>query len=276
MVDRRLRVLLVDDDEDEFILTGDLLAGAEDTNFELEWAENFEAGLEALARGRHDVYLVDHYLGARDGLEFLAEASKLGYRVPVIVLTGQSNQRLDLAAIHAGAADYLVKGQIDARLLERSIRHALERSRALEALRTSEERYRAVLEALDEGVVMQNQDGQILACNPAAERILGLSADQMMGRSSLDRRWRATREDGTDFPGEEHPAMQTLRHGLPQTGVVMGVHKPDGGLTWVSINTRPLFHPGMTLPHAVVVSFSDITERRRAEDRFRHTSSTIP
>lgn len=130
-------------------------------------------------------------------------------------------------------------------------------------LTESEERYRSVVAALSEGVVLQGQDGAILACNAAAERILGLSAEQMAGRCSVDPRWQAIHEDGSPFPGESHPAMVTLRTGEPQYGVIMGVHHPTDDLRWISINSQPLTRPNESQPYAVVTSFTDITARRR-------------
>ncbi len=84
---------------------------------------------------------------------------------------------------------------------------------AEEALRKSEEKYRTLFETMAQGVVYQAADGRIISANPAAERILGLSLKQMQGRSSMDPRWRAMREDGSDFPGDRHPAMEALRTG---------------------------------------------------------------
>jgi signal transduction histidine kinase len=89
----------------------------------------YEAGLETIRRASHDVYLLDYRLGARDGLELLRDAIACGCRAPVILLTGQGDEEVDREAMRAGAADYLVKGQVDARLLERSIRYALARSK---------------------------------------------------------------------------------------------------------------------------------------------------
>jgi PAS domain S-box-containing protein len=134
-------------------------------------------------------------------------------------------------------------------------------------LMESEDRYRSVVSALSAGVVMQTRDGAIRAANESAARILGLTVEQMMGRESVDPRWRAVHEDGTPFPGESHPAMVTLRTGEPQSNVIMGVHRPDGELVWISINSHPLTRPGEALPYAVVTSFTDITEVRRAQQQ---------
>ncbi|QFS43525.1 PAS domain S-box protein [Nostoc sphaeroides CCNUC1] len=140
-----------------------------------------------------------------------------------------------------------------------------ERKRIEEALRESEQRYRSVITVMAEGIVLQESDGRITACNESAARILGLTADQMMGRTCIDPRWQAIHEDGTSFPGETHPAIVTLRTGQPQFNVIMGVHKPDGSLTWVSINSQPLFESDESKPYGVVVSFTDITIRKLAQ-----------
>ena len=131
------------------------------------------------------------------------------------------------------------------------------------------ELYRSLIMAMAEGVVLQDATGQLYACNPSAERILGLTHEQLMGRTSLDPRWRAIHEDGSPFPGETHPSMVTLRTGRPCSNLVMGIHKPDGALTWISVNTQPLFRPGETNPYAVLSSFADITERKKAEIALR-------
>lgn len=135
------------------------------------------------------------------------------------------------------------------------------------ALRDSEARYRSVVNAMSEGIVLQAQDGTIQACNEAAERILGLTADQMMGRGSIDPRWRSIHEDGSPYPGDTHPAMVTLTTGEPVSNAIMGVHKPSGDLTWILINSRPIMHSDETQPSAVVASFSDITELKKAEEQ---------
>jgi PAS domain S-box-containing protein len=138
-----------------------------------------------------------------------------------------------------------------------------ERKKAEIALRESEERYRSVIAAMQDGITLLNADGTIYACNSAAERILGLSADQIMGRTPYDPRWRAIHEDGSPFPGDTHPPIVTLRTGKPCFDVVMGIHKPDGPLSWISINSQPLKRANEIAPYAVVASFEDITERKR-------------
>lgn len=149
------------------------------------------------------------------------------------------------------------------------IENITQRKLAEDALLASEERYRSLVTALTEGIVLHDSSGAILTCNTSAERILGLTIDQMTGRTSLDPRWRAVHEDGSPFPGETHPAMVTLQTGEPCNNIIMGVYKPDDTLTWISINSQPIKKPGEIKPYAIVASFADITERRQAEEKQR-------
>jgi PAS domain S-box-containing protein len=139
------------------------------------------------------------------------------------------------------------------------------RQRAIEQAEASEQRYRQLFESMAEGVVYQDAHGAVLSVNPAAERILGLTLDQLAGRNSTDSRWQAIHEDGTDFPGDQHPAIVALRTGQPVTGVVMGVFNPQRGQhRWLRVSAIPLFHPGETRPFQVFSTFNDFTERFEA------------
>lgn len=146
-----------------------------------------------------------------------------------------------------------------------------DRVHARNKLIASEERSRSLIAALSEGIVFQGANGEILACNASAQRILGLSEDELCGRSSLDPRWRAIHEDGTPFPGEEHPSMITLRTGEPLSRVIMGVHKVDGEITWIEINSEPIWREDSSTPYGVVCSFVDVTASKIAQDQLRES-----
>ncbi len=124
--------------------------------------------------------------------------------------------------------------------------------------------YRTALTALPEGVIYQDPQGRIVASNPAAQRILGLTPDQLLDRTALDPPWQAVREDGSPFPAAAHPAMVALRTGQPQRDVIVGILKPDGMTIWILMQAEPVFRPGESAPHAVVCSFADITHARHA------------
>ena len=134
------------------------------------------------------------------------------------------------------------------------------------------ERERVLFEAAPHGIVFQDAQARILSANPAAERILGLSLAQMQGRTSLDPGWRAIHEDGKPFPGETHPALETLRTGHAIENTIMGILSQDqAAATWISIDTTPLFLPGQESPFQVCATFVDITRRKQAEGRLKRT-----
>ena len=140
----------------------------------------------------------------------------------------------------------------------------------------SEERYRRLFETMAEGVVYQNAEGEIISANPAAERILGLSVDQMGGRTSADPCWKAMNEDGTNLPGDQHPSMIALRTGQPVTGMVLGIFNPQRGqIRWLRVNAMPLFDPGANTPSQVYATFNDISEIINAERELTHTQHEL-
>jgi signal transduction histidine kinase/HPt (histidine-containing phosphotransfer) domain-containing protein len=131
-----IKVLLIEDDEDDYIITRKLLSRVEGTKYLIDWVTNYDAGMEAIRKRGHDICLLDYRLGERNGIEFIRESFAEGCRTPVILLTGQSDRAVDLEAARAGASDYMVKGQITAPLLERSVRYSIER-RKIEQSRDS-------------------------------------------------------------------------------------------------------------------------------------------
>ncbi len=128
---------------------------------------------------------------------------------------------------------------------------------------------RATLLALSQGVVIHGPDGRILLVNPAAERILGLTAAQMSGLTPTDAALRIIHEDGSPFPGETHPASVALATGHEVRDVVMGVHKPDGSFSWIWVNAVPVEGDPAEDEPAVVVTFADITDQVRLLDQLR-------
>ncbi len=129
-----IRALLVDDDEDDFVMFRDHLAQVEGQKYEVTWASSFEAGREAIAKGEHDVGFLDYRLGIKTGIDLLREAKERKWAMPLILLTGYGEQEVDMEAMSLGAADYLVKDQVSPLLLERSIRYSMHRARSLKAL----------------------------------------------------------------------------------------------------------------------------------------------
>ncbi len=132
----KIRILLIEDDEDDYVILREKLIELHgQPGYILDWAQTYQAGLKQIQLVKHDVYLIDYYLGASYGLDLLKEAIHAGCQAPIIMVTGQSNREIDLLALQAGATDYLEKSQLDGQLLERSIRYALERNRLLVKIR---------------------------------------------------------------------------------------------------------------------------------------------
>ncbi|AUX41619.1 two-component hybrid sensor and regulator [Sorangium cellulosum] len=147
-------------------------------------------------------------------------------------------------------------------LITRDQTDAIEAERAL---RESEERYRVIISALEEGITLQDAAGVIRTANASAERILGMSLDELVGSTTYGPFLRMLREDGSPFPHEMLPANLALRTGEPQSGVTLGVERRDGTIFWLSVNARPL-HTADGAIAGVVTSFFDVTARRRAEE----------
>ena len=136
-----------------------------------------------------------------------------------------------------------------------------------ESLAESEERHRNLFECMVQGVVYQDEDGHIIMANAAAERILGLTVDQMKGRQSIDPRWKAIHVDGSDFPGDTHPAMVALKTGEKQMNVTMGVYHPgEDRHHWIKVDAIPRFHKNCTTPFQVYTTFTDITDEKKASE----------
>lgn len=146
----------------------------------------------------------------------------------------------------------------------------------LKKLVVNEEKYRVLFETKAEGVVYQNVRGEIISANPAAERILGLSLDQLKGRTSIDPRWKAVDKNKNDLPGESHPAMIALRTGKEVQNFIQGIYSPiTDTYVWILVNSVPQFNNSDEKPFQVFSTFTDITERIYAEDELRKLKNEL-
>ena len=145
------------------------------------------------------------------------------------------------------------------------LRGRLERQQAETALREREEKYRTLIQKLQAAVVVHGPDTGIVTCNPMAQSLLGLTEDQLLGKTSVDPEWKFIHKDGTAMPVEEYPANQVAATRLPLRNLVVGVHRPNKPQdVWVMANADPVFdHQGKIVE--TIVTFIDITERMHAE-----------
>ena len=174
-----IRVLLVEDDEDDYMLTKALVSARENANIRLDWIDNYGQALTAIADRRHDVYLVDYRLGHFTGIDLIQESFRLGCRAPMILLTGQDDLAVDQSALEKGAADYLVKGRIDAQLLGRSIRYALRQASVLAEVAQKENKYRSLFERSIDAIFVASDDLHFQDANPSVERLLGYTRSEL-------------------------------------------------------------------------------------------------
>ena len=186
MSENPTRVLLVDDDEDDYVMTRELLSEAATGVFQLDWASDYDEAVAMIERREHDVYLLDYRLGERSGLEILRAAGNKSPQSPMILLTGQGDHFIDIEAMREGAADYLVKGQLTPDMLARSIRYSMERAKASQSLRESEERYQRLVEHSPDAIIVHTE-GRIVFVNGAGIHLLGAnSSSELIGQPVMN------------------------------------------------------------------------------------------
>jgi len=177
---RPISILLIEDDEDDFELTREVLDEISGMDMTLEWIEAYEPGLARLAAGECDICFIDYRIGGRTGLEFIAMARERGILVPLVLLTGVGQHDIDVAATEAGASDYLDKSDLDARTLERTIRYSIAHAEAMRALRGKTELLETTLEHAGAGIAALEPNGVCTARNSRFDRML----DLLMGEGS--------------------------------------------------------------------------------------------
>lgn len=174
-----VKLTIIDDDEDDFILTEDLLSDIEGFNFEVDWVNDFELAENLLTKSDSDIYLIDYRLGKLSGLDLLIHARKTGCKKPIIILTGQGDREIDMQAMKNGADDYLVKSAIDVEKLERSIRYALERYLTLEKLNHSEVKYKSLFQRSIDPIYIVDKNLNFLEVNQALTALFGYEKDDV-------------------------------------------------------------------------------------------------
>lgn len=253
-----LRVLVVDDDEEDFLILRDLLSDYPLGRFEMSWVGTLEEGILALRAGAHDVYLVDYHLGPDNGMDLvrLAVAEHHTHR-PVIMLTGHGSADVDSEALAAGASDYLVKGSIDAEKLARSLRYAAERARQMQQIEDGKRRYQLLFELNPFPTWVYNaQTLRIVAVNDAMVSTYGWSREELQSMSVLD-----IREPNEGERLRAYLAEWGDRSG--NAGVWRHRHR-DGSALWMDINTHTVELDGK---RCRMVIAHDITAQRAAQER---------
>lgn len=174
-----LRILIIDDDEDDFFITSGYLQQTGHSHLQVDWCYDYRQAVEHLKNRNYDVYFIDYRLGAKTGLDLLKAARDLGCEDPIILLTGKGNKAISIEAMQQGATDYLVKTELTTEKLERCIRYALERSNSLKALKANERKYRNIFERSKDAVFIASGALQFIDVNPATCSLLGYTREEL-------------------------------------------------------------------------------------------------
>lgn len=269
MLNSPVKVLLVDDSEDDYILTRNLFLDIKEGGFQLDWVMSYDAALSQIIRQYYDVYLIDYRLGHRSGLDLLHEAVAHDCKVPIILLTGQGDDEVDAAAIQAGAADYLVKGEISAPMLGRSIHHAIQHTQIVSQLRQAlceKNQLALALSNISTGVVITDSTPPhypIIFANAAFTTLTGYTMAEAIGKNC-----RFLQGADTD-PTVVQQIHNAIVHTQPITCTIMNYRK-DGSCFWNELTINPVFDQQGQLINFIGLQ-TDVSDRKRAEAALRES-----
>jgi sigma-B regulation protein RsbU (phosphoserine phosphatase) len=263
----KLRVLLIEHDTGFARYVGEMLGQARDMSAEVLPAGDLKEGLTALAGNNFDVVMLDISVPDGAGLANVGLIRAGAPQLPIIVAGDSDDETVALEAVHAGAHDYLVKGQLTPGWLERSIRYAIERHRTDRALLEAEEKYHSVFDHLVEGIFQTTPDGRYLMANAALARIYGYNSPEELMQEMTDIGRRLYVEEG-----RRDEFVRLMQEKDTITGFESQVYRKDGTVIWISENCRAVRDTkGRLLYYEGTVE--DITQRRQAEEKLRHSEA---
>lgn len=261
------RVLVIDDDREDFLLVRSELESLDRGRFACDYVADYAAGLEALQQAAHDVCLLDYRLGARSGLELLRESIATDCHVPIVMVTGEGDDQVDAAAMALGAADFLAKQEITGTVLARVIRHAITRAADSAELRRRDEWHRALLEHLSDSVLVLDADARVTYASPAAAPMLGWTPNELLGQDGFA----LLHHEDVSYVRERFTACLT-EPGQPVHAECRVRHKSGAYRTIEIIAVNRLSEPSI---RGVVASFRDVTEREQTQAALREARDTL-
>ena len=260
-----INVLLVEDDEDDYLITREMLASQERARFVVDWCPSYATGLSTIQEQRHDVYVVDYRLGAHTGLDLVREGFTCGLRAPVIILTGETDYSIDLEATELGVTDFLVKHELDSTALERSIRYAISHHRAIRDLALSEERYALAVRGASDGIWDWELLSDRIYLSPRWYEILGWA--EGIGDEDPAAWFNLVHHDDL---AQLYDAIEAHLSGhTPHLQSEHRMRHADGSWRWV-LNRGLAIHDTNGSATRMAGSMSDVTDRRRAELQLKH------
>ncbi|RZK82547.1 MAG: hybrid sensor histidine kinase/response regulator, partial [Pedobacter sp.] len=179
---KQIKVLLIDDDEDDYILTKGIFEKLP-SHYSLSWESTHSGGIGSILNKEYDIYLLDYRLDDITGLELLSEAINSGCEQPIIMLTGKGDAKIDDQAMNLGAADYLIKDDLEPSLLERSMRYAIKQTGILKVLQASESKYRIIFEQANDPIIVTDSNGNIIDMNTGGLKFFGYEHKEIIGKN---------------------------------------------------------------------------------------------
>ncbi|MET0463107.1 MAG: ATP-binding protein [Chitinophagaceae bacterium] len=183
---REFRIVIVDDDEDDFLIISDYIKAIEGGRFVIEWCNDYNSAMEIIRQRSGDIYFVDYRLGNHTGLDLLKAAQAEGFDDPFVILTGKGNKVIDIKAVESGATDYLVKSELTTEKIERCIRYSLVRAGDLKELKARENKYRNLFETSKDAVFIADERLDLREVNHAATGLFKLGVSDLTGINLLD------------------------------------------------------------------------------------------
>lgn len=261
---RPINVLLVDDDEDSYLLTRHHLSRIAGEKHHLDWAPNYENGLDLISERRHDVYLLDYRLGAQNGIDLLKEALALGCKAPIIMLTTE-NPEVDAEAMRLGAADFLSKDKLDSALLERSVRYSIKHFKTLQQLREREAQINAFMKNVPCAVYMKDLEGKYVYANETCAKVFRRSVEEVIGKTDAELLPKTTAAKARHLDQQvmgQNKAIETTE----------SYNRDDGMHYWLT-NRFPICDHGEQ-PMMVGGAAIEITENKRLEREVQEISES--
>lgn len=256
MNNKCIKVLLIEDNRGDAFLIQRMLKEVTKTNFKVKHAPKLSQGLEYISNEDYDVILLDLALPDSVGIETFNKTNKSAPELPIIILTGLSDEEFAINAVGEGAQDYLVKAEVDSRLLDRAIKYAIERNLIEDKLKKSEERYRVMVEKTQSGIFLINPYNQLSYVNRQMAEMLGYDEKEMMNKSVFD---------FMDREGEKtlKDHLQKLGNGIGNIYELKFKNK-DGSLLWALTSTNPLYKSNGEYLGCVSI-ITDISARKGVE-----------
>lgn len=255
-----VKILLIEDDEEDYIITREHLLDIPGHKYKLDWAASFDEGLKAIEDKDYDILLIDYRLGRMEGLDLIEQISPEKKGIPFILLTGQGDQELDEKAMAAGAADFITKLNLSGELLDRAIRYSIQQYKALEELVKQKELAQTYLDMAGSIILIVNADETVQEVNHAGIDILGCTEEEILGKNWFD----------TFIPEKSREAVRNVFDDLiaKQTKLVEHyeneIQSKDGTVRIIKWYNRLLFDQEGK-PMATISSGVDVTEQRAAE-----------